>query len=45
MKIFKLFKYAFAFSLFVMLTSFKPADKFIDLKGGESQIEIQVVND
>ncbi len=45
MKILKLFMYVFAFSLFVVLTSFRPIDKFTNLNGGEPQIEIQVVND
>lgn len=45
MKIIKMVKYVLAFSLFVVLTSFRPVDKFAKLVGGESQIEIEVVND
>jgi hypothetical protein len=45
MKIIKIVKYVLAFSLFVVLTSFRPVDKFSKLVGGESQIEIEVVND
>ncbi len=45
MKIIKGVKYVLAFSLFVVLTSFKPVDKFANLVGGESQIEISVIND
>ncbi|VAW28938.1 hypothetical protein MNBD_BACTEROID06-898 [hydrothermal vent metagenome] len=45
MKILKVIKYVVAFSLFVVLTSFKPADKFANLKGGEPQIETVVIND
>ncbi len=45
MKFLKILKITVAFSLFVVLTSFKPVDKFANLEGGESQIEIEVVND
>ncbi len=45
MKTIKLVKYILAFSLFVILTSFKPVDKFAKIVGGEPQIEIEVVND
>lgn len=45
MKIVKLLKYTVAVSLFVVLTSFKPADKFTNLSGGESQEELLLVND
>lgn len=45
MKIIKTIKYVLAFSLFVVLTSFRPVDKFSKIEGGESQIEIEVVND
>jgi len=45
MKVLKTVKYVFAFCLFVVLTSFKPADKYANLAGGEPQIEIIVVND
>ena len=45
MKTLKTIKYAIAFSLFVVLTSFTPVDKFANLEGGESQLEIEVVND
>ncbi len=38
-------KYVLAFSLFVVLTSFRPVDKFTKIIGGESQIEIDVIND
>ncbi len=45
MKAIKAIKYILAFSLFVILTSFKPVDKFANITGGESQIELEVVND
>lgn len=45
MKYLKLLKYAFGFVLFVVLTSFKPADKFATLQGGDSQLELNVIND
>jgi len=45
MKVLKTIKYALAFSMFVVLTSFRPVDKFAKIEGGESQIEVEVVND
>ncbi len=45
MKTIKVIKYVLAFSLFVILTSFRPVDKFANITGGESQIELDVVND
>ena len=45
MKLLKLLNYVLAFSLFVVLTSCRPADKFANLEGGEPQMEIQVLND
>lgn len=45
MKIIKTVKYIMAFSIFVVLTSFRPVDKFAKIEEVESQIEIEVVND
>lgn len=45
MKTLKVIKYAIVFTLFVVLTSFKPADKFANVDEGESQLEIEVIND
>lgn len=45
MKTLKTIKYAIVFSLFVVLTSFKPIDKFANLEGGETQFDIEVIND
>lgn len=45
MKLLKTLKYAVAFSIFVVLTSFQSVDKFSKVESGEAQIEILVIND
>ena len=45
MKIVKFIKYTGVFALFVVLTSFKPADKYTHIQGGKAQQELLLIND
>ena len=45
MRLLKIIKYSMAFTLFVILTSFKPADKFANIQIAGSQVELPIINE
>lgn len=45
MRFLKIIKYSIAFVLFVILTSFKPADKFANIQMSGSQVELPIINE